>query len=145
MRHQAVSIGIVLSAGLSIAQAPATPDLHLRGDRFKPLTYDKLTPEQKTMAEHLLAGERGGMNGPFNVTLRSPEMGDLAQKLGAQLRFHSTLPNRLNEMAIIMTARFWNAQYAWSANHKDALAAGFSPAIIEAIATGKKPASMQPD
>jgi 4-carboxymuconolactone decarboxylase len=97
------------------------------------------------MVEHLLAGERGGMNGPFNVTLRSPEMGDLAQTLGAQLRFHSSLPNRLNEMAILMTARFWNAQYEWSAHKKSALTAGLNPSVIEAIATGKRPGSMPPD
>jgi 4-carboxymuconolactone decarboxylase len=145
MRLQAVCIAIALSAGLAISQAPATRDLHLRGDRFKPLTYDKLTPEQKTMAENLLSGERGGMNGPFNVTLRSPEMGDQAQKLGAQLRFHTSLPKKLNELAIIMTARFWTAQYEWSAHKRAALAAGLSPAIIDAIAAGKRPASMQPD
>jgi 4-carboxymuconolactone decarboxylase len=145
MRLQAVCIAIAFSAGLAIAQAPATPDLHLRGDRFKPLTYDKLTPEQKTMAEDLLSGERGGMNGPFNVTLRSPEMGDQAQKLGAQLRFHTSLPKRLNELAILMTARFWAAQYEWSAHRRAAIAAGLSPAVIDAIAAGKRPASMQPD
>ena len=145
MRLQAVCIALALSAGLVIAQAPATRDLHLRGDRFKPLTYDKLTPEQKTMAENLLSGERGGMNGPFNVTLRSPEMGDQAQKLGAQLRFHTSLPKKLNELAIIMTARFWTAQYEWSAHKRAALAAGLSPAIVDAIAVGKRPASMQPD
>jgi 4-carboxymuconolactone decarboxylase len=145
MRLQAVCIAIALSAGLAISQAPATRDLHLRGDRFKPLTYDKLTPEQKTMAENLLSGERGGMNGPFNVTLRSPEMGDQAQKLGAQLRFHTSLPKKLNELAIIMTARFWTAQYEWSAHKRAALAAGLSPTIVDAIAAGKRPASMQPD
>ena len=145
MRVHILYLGIAVLSGLALAQAPATRDLHLRGDRFQPLTYDKLTPEQKAMVEHLLAGERGGMNGPFNVTLRSPEMGDLAQKLGAQLRFHSSLPNRLNEMAILMTARFWNAQYEWSAHKKNALTAGLSPAIADAIATGKRPASMQPD
>ena len=145
MRLQAVCIALALSAGFAIAQAPATRDLHLRGDRFKPLTYDKLTPEQKTMAENLLSGERGGMNGPFNVTLRSPEMGDQAQKLGAQLRFHTSLPKKLNELAILMTARFWTAQYEWSAHKRAALAAGLSPTIIDAIAAGKRPASMQPD
>jgi 4-carboxymuconolactone decarboxylase len=145
MRAHVVYLGIAVLLGLAMAQAPATRDLRLRGDRFRPLTYDKLTPEQKTMVEHLFAGERGGMNGPFNVTLRSPEMGDLAQKLGAQLRFHSSLANRLNEMAILMTARFWNAQYEWSAHKKNALTAGLSPAVIEAIAAGKRPSSMQPD
>jgi 4-carboxymuconolactone decarboxylase len=145
MRICVVCLGIAVLSGLALAQSPAARDLHLRGDRFQPLTYDKLTAEQKAMVEHLLAGERGGMNGPFNVTLRSPEMGDLAQTLGAQLRFHSSLPNRLNEMAILMTARFWNAQYEWSAHKKSALTAGLNPSVIEAIATGKRPGSMPPD
>jgi 4-carboxymuconolactone decarboxylase len=145
MRICVVCLGIAVLSGLALAQSPAARDLHLRGDRFQPLTYDKLTAEQKAMVEHLLAGERGGTNGPFNVTLRSPEMGDLAQKLGAQLRFHSSLPNRLNEMAILMTARFWNAQYEWSAHKKNALTAGLNPSVIEAIATGKRPGSMHPD
>jgi len=95
MRFHIAYAGVVVLSSLAIAQAPTTPDLHLRGDRFKPLTYGKLTADQKTMVDHLLSGERGGMNGPFNVTLRSPEMGDMAQKLGAQLRFHSSLPKRL--------------------------------------------------
>jgi 4-carboxymuconolactone decarboxylase len=136
--------GLALS-GLAMAQDPANRDLHLRGDRFKPLTYDRLTPEQKALVEHLLSSERGSLNGPFNVMLRSPEMGDLAQKLGAQVRFHSSLPNRLNELAILMTARFWNAQYEWSAHRKYAEKAGLSPAVIDSIATGMRPASMKPD
>ena len=68
-----------------------------------------------------------------------------AQKLGAQLRFHSALPNRLNEFAILMTARFWNSQFEWYAHHKYALDAGLSPAVIDAVAAGKRPTSMQPD
>ena len=145
MRLQVISIGIALLAGLAAAQAPKPSDIHLRGDRFKPLTYDKMTPEQKTMLEHLLAGERGGANGPFNVTLRDPEMGDQAQKLGAQLRFHTSLPNRLNEFAILMTARFWNSQYEWAAHHRAALKVGLNPAVIDAVAAGKRPSAMQPD
>ncbi len=126
-------------------KAQQTPDLHLRGDRFKPLTYDKLTPDQKALVDGVLSGERGNLNGPFNVTLRSPMMGDKAQKLGAELRFHSSLPNRLVELAILITARHWNSQYEWSGHRKIALAAGLSPAVIEAIATGKRPGGMQPD
>src|ERR1700724_3160317 len=79
------------------AQAPSkparpTPDprsLVLVGDRFKPLKYDEMTPEQKTMIDHLLAGERGGANGPFNVLLRSPEVGDLGQQFGGAMRFRT--------------------------------------------------------
>jgi 4-carboxymuconolactone decarboxylase len=38
-----------------------------------------------------------------------------------------------------------NVQYEWSAHHKYALQAGLSPAVIDAVATGKRPSSMQPD
>jgi len=132
-------------AGIATAQTPTIPDLHLRGDRFKPLTYGELGPEQKVLVEHLLTGERGTLNGPFNVLLRSPEMGDLAQKLGAYIRFHTTVPIKLNEFAILITARALNVQYEWAAHHKNALKAGLSPEIIDAVATGKRPPSMQSD
>ena len=136
--------------GIAAAQAPNVqrPDprsLRLRGDRFKPLTYDEMTPAQKTMIEHLLSGPRGGANGPFNALLRSPEMGDLAQQFGAATRFKTSVPPRLNELAIIITARHWTSQYEWQAHHRAALQAGLSPAIADAIAQGRHPASMQKD
>lgn len=133
-----------ICAAIAAAQS-AAPDLKLQGNRFKPLTYQELTPEQKTMANHVLYGERGSMGGPFNTLLRSPEAGDLIQQFGAQMRFHSSLPKKLNEFAIIITARYWTAQFEWYAHHRAALQAGLSPAIIDAVATGKRPASMQPD
>jgi 4-carboxymuconolactone decarboxylase len=146
MRLQVLcSAAAVVLLSLAKAQAPVPHDLKLRGDRFKPLTYDQLTPEQKTLVEHLYAGERGGMNGPFNVTLRSPEMGDLLQKLGAQLRFHSSVPAKLRELAIIMTARAWTAQYEWYAHSRSALQAGISKATVDAIAAGKRPANLPAD
>lgn len=127
------------------AQAPVTPDLGLRGDRFAPLTYAQMTPEQKAMTDHVLAGERHNMGGPFNVLLRSPEMGDLAQRFGAELRFHSELPPKLRELAIITTARFWTVQFEWSAHRRAAQQAGLQPSVIEAIASGKRPAGLDPD
>ena len=136
--------------GIAAAQAPnaTRPDprsLRLRGDRFKPLSYDQMTPAQKTMIDHLLSGPRAGANGPFNVLLRSPEMGDLAQQFGASTRFKSSVPPKLNELAIIITARYWTSQYEWQAHHRAALQAGLSPAIADAIAQGKHPVVMQKD
>jgi 4-carboxymuconolactone decarboxylase len=145
MRLQFAIAAVIGLMSMANAQTPATRDLNLRGDRFKPLTYDQLTPEQKTMVEHLYAGERGGMNGPFNVLLRSPEMGDMAQKLGAQLRFHSTLTAKQRELAILVTARYWTAQYEWTAHRKLAMQAGISPATADAIAAGKTPPSLEPE
>jgi 4-carboxymuconolactone decarboxylase len=124
------------------AQAPNVRDVKLVGDRFRPLTYAEMTADQRSMIEHLLTGERGSTGGPFNVLLRSPRMGDVAQQLGAQVRYHSSLPPRINEMAILLTARHWTAQYEWYAHKRLALQAGLAPAIIDAIAQAKRPAAM---
>ena len=135
----------LLSLGIASAQKPTTKNLGLVGDRFKPLTYDEMTPEQKTMIDHLLAGERGNLGGPFNVLLRSPEAGDLAQQFGAAERFHAALPKTAAETVIIVTARFWGAQFEWSAHKRAALQAGVSPAVEDAIANGKRPDGMDAD
>lgn len=144
MRHVFLC-AIMCLAGVVMAETPTSPDLHLRGDRFKPLTYDEMTAEQKALVNRIQSGPRGGtLDGPFNVYLRSPEIGDAAQQLGAQVRYHSSIPRKLNEFAILITGRYWNAQYEWYAHKKYALEAGLNPAIIDALAAGKRP-PMQKD
>ena len=146
-----LSASFVALVGVASAQAPTAqpkPDptkIEFRGDRFKPLTWTEMSPAQRTMVEHLFAGPRAGANGPFNVLLRSPEMGDIAQQFGASMRFNKSMPPKLNEMAIIIVARYWTAQYEWYAHKRAALQAGLNPAIVEAIQTGKRPASMAKD
>jgi 4-carboxymuconolactone decarboxylase len=147
-------VGVGLGVGLShvTAQSPGPsappPDPNtvvLVGNRFAPLSYRTMTPAQKTMFEHLITGERRGASGPFNVLLRSPEMGDLAQEFGASMRYHSSIPSRLNELAIILTARHWTSHYEWYAHKRAALQAGLSPAIVDAVATGRRPTEMKAD
>jgi len=131
--------------GAAVAQTSAPPQLQLRGDRFKPLKWEEMTPEQKTMINNLISGERGTTTGPFNVLLRSPEMGDLAQKFGAEMRYHSSIPRKLNEFAILITARHWTAQYEWYAHRRDGLKYGLKEKVIDSLATGKRPAGMDAD
>jgi len=127
------------------APPPDPNSVRLVGDRFKPLTYREMTPAQKKMFEGVISGERRGAGGPFNVLLRSPEMGDLAQQFGASMRFHSSIPSKLNELAIIITARHWTSNYEWYAHKRAALAAGLNAAIVDAVAAGTRPTAMQPD
>jgi 4-carboxymuconolactone decarboxylase len=138
---------IVTGVTWLMAQAPAPNprDVRLIGDRFKPLTWDEMNPAQRTMIEHLLSGPRKGTGGPFNVLLRSPEMGDVVQEFGAKMRFGSSLPPKLNEMAIIIVGRHWTSHYEWYAHRTAAAQAGLSEPIIQAIAAGKRPASMDAD
>jgi 4-carboxymuconolactone decarboxylase len=147
MSRRILAAGVILLGllGGTIAIAQQTRVLNLRGDRFKPLTWDGLTAEQKTMVNDLLAGKRTSLDGPFNALLRSPEMGNLSQKLGEYLRFRTSVPRRLNEMAILLTARWWSAQFEWSAHKPLGLDAGLSAAVIDDIQAGRRPARMQPD
>ena len=146
----AITLGaaVIVSAQAPPKQAKQAPDPHslvLVGDRFQPLKYDEMTAGQKTMVDNLLAGERGGVRGPFNVLLRSPEVGDLAAEFGGAMRFRTSLPADVRETIIIMTGRFWMAQFEWNAHKAAALQNGVSPAIVEAIATGKRPTGMKPE
>jgi 4-carboxymuconolactone decarboxylase len=142
-------LGFLGPAANLAAQSAAVPaaelDPKLVGNRFAPLQWSQMTEAQKTMTRHVLDGPRTAMSGPFNVMLRSPAMGDLAQELGAQVRFSSSLAPPLRELAILMAARHWTSHYEWQAHKTAALAAGLDPAIVAAIAAGERPRSMQPN
>jgi 4-carboxymuconolactone decarboxylase len=77
--------------------------------------------------------------------LRSPELADRVQKLGEHLRFHSTLPARLNEFAILINARFWGSKYEWYAHRPLALKGGLAESIADDVANGRRPAGMKDD
>ena len=124
--------------------------------RFKLIPPEALTPEQKALADAIRAGPRaalknsaaskpGPLGGPFNVLLRSPGVGNIIQKLGEEIRFRSSLPSKLNEFAILITARQWTSQYEWFAHCRLALEAGLDPAIAQDIAHGRRPAKMDAD
>ena len=125
--------------------------------RFKILTQEEMTPAQRTLEQSIRSGPRasvagsaansnnGTLGSPFNVFLRSPELGEHLQQVGTYIRFKSTLGSKLNEFAILITARQWNAQYEWFAHHRLALQAGLDPAIAQAVSVGKKPDNMPAD
>ena len=127
------------------------------GDRFPVISPEQMNPEQKKLLEALLSGPRGGgdaspemvkrilTRGPFNAWMRSPELGDRLQKVGEYIRFKTSLPLRLNEFAILITARHWTSQYEWYAHHPLALKAGLDPQIIGDLAENKRPRNMKPD
>ena len=118
----------------------------MAGQRFPELMPETMTPEQKQVAEAIQAGPRGGgLRGPFNALLRSPELCDLVQRVGAYARFKSSIPAPLNELAICMTGRKWTAQYEFYAHRKLGIEAGLNPAILDAVANGRRPDGMSPD
>jgi 4-carboxymuconolactone decarboxylase len=125
--------------------------------RFALTPYTEMTPEQRAVADAIRSGPRASvgspaaapgatsLSSPFNVWNRRPELADRVQKVGEYIRFRSSLPPRLNEFAILITARHWNSQYEWFAHHRLAMAGGLDPAVAEDLRHGRVPASMKPD
>jgi 4-carboxymuconolactone decarboxylase len=125
--------------------------------RFPLLNDSQMTPAQRELAHNIRSGPRASVAGsaanasasslgsPFNVFLRSPELGEHLQRTGSYIRFKSVLGPKLTELAILVTARHWTAQYEWHAHHRLALQAGLSPEIAQAIAQGQQPTGMSQD
>ena len=139
------------------SSAPIRTSTQADDRRFAMILIADLTPAQRAVVDDIREGARAGVGaeslksaaapvgGPFNVWLRNADLADHLQKLGGHVRFKSSLPARLNELAILVTARHWSAQYEWFAHHKLALAAGLDPRVAEDIALGRRPANMQAD
>jgi 4-carboxymuconolactone decarboxylase len=146
-----------LILALSLAVMSLSTQAQESERRFKVLSTEEMTPAQRELANNIRSGPRAAVAGsaanaaggtvgsPFNVYLRSPELGDALQKTGTYIRFKSTLGQRLTELAILVTARHWSAQYEWFAHHRLALQAGLNPQIADDIAQGRRPSQMQPD
>lgn len=107
--------------------------------RLAPLELEDMTPEQRAVADEIMAGPRGGLRGPFLPWLRSPELANHGQRLGAYARYGTSLPRNLSELAIIITGKHWTAQYEFFAHARLALEAGVAEEVVEAIRTGGVP------
>ena len=114
-------------------------------ERFPELKREQMSPAQQKAAEAIAAGPRGGLRGPFNAWLRSPEFADRAQRVGEYIRYNSMVPKKLNEFAILITARHWNAKYEWYAHYPLAIQAGLKPQIASDLAQGRRPRGMGED
>ena len=112
--------------------------------RMPPIPETEWTEaQQRAVAE--FREVRGELSGPWHAILRSPDMLNPARSLSDYLRFNSSLPPRLSEFVILITAREWSAQYEWYAHHPLAMRGGLGPEIAQAVAEGRRPDGMSAD
>ena len=137
-----MAVGLLFAAFPAWAAGASPP---AKAPRFAPLTYDQLNAYQKPLGEQILKVSSVGLGGPYNPLLRSPVLGQRMFDLLYYLRWNSSLPLRLNEMAILVTGRLWRSQVEWYAHAPLAIKAGLSPEIVADLKAQKRPASMKAD
>lgn len=130
-------------AGLIIAAM--TTSSAFAADRFPPIPPEKMTPEQKAVADAIVSGPRGVIQGPFNAWLRAPELADRYQKVGEYLRYKTSLPPRLSEFAILITASEWLSEYEWYIHAPLAAKGGLPDHVLADLGAGRRPAKMAAD
>jgi len=115
------------------------------GPRFSKFEMADLNEQQKRVAERIMKVSSAGLGGPYSILLRSPVLAERYLGMTDYLRFETSLPHRLNELAILIEARLWDAQYEWWAHYPIAMRAGVSPEVAEAIRNGLRPIGMKED
>jgi 4-carboxymuconolactone decarboxylase len=113
--------------------------------RFPRLSIDQVSDEQRPLAEQILKVSSIGLGGPYSPLLRSPVLGQRMFDLLHYLRWNTSLPLRLNELAILIIGRLWSSQVEWFAHGPLALKAGLRPEILADLKANRRPAGMQED
>ena len=112
--------------------------------RIPSITREELGPEDCTYFDEIVAS-RGGLRGPYGVLMHSPKLAARVAATGAYVRFESSVPKALQEVAILATTREIRSQYAFTAHARLAREAGVSEATIGAIAQGTAPGGISGD
>jgi len=121
--------------------APATG----KEPRFPQLTMDQLSAAQKPLGEQIMKISSVGIGGPYNPLMRSPVLGQRLFDLFHYLRWETSVPTKLNELAILIIGRQWRSQVEWFAHAPLAAKAGLNPDIIAELKTGNRPSNMAED
>src|ERR1700760_3985521 len=113
--------------------------------RFPQLTMDQLNEAQKPLGEQIMKVSSVGLGGPYNPLLRSPVLGQRLYDLLHYLRWETSVPLKLNELAILIVGRQWRSQVEWFAHVPIAIKAGLPAEIIAELKAGKRPSDMPPE
>src|SRR3984957_14386111 len=113
--------------------------------RFAPLKADELSPAQKAWAEMIAPPPRNAKvtSPPYSAYVRNPDLATHLSALSDYLRWNTSLPPRLSELAILITARQWTAQYEWFRHYPLALKGGLDQKVAADVAAGKRPDNMR--
>ena len=112
-----------------------------------PVVSRDMVPEQFRESFDELTASTGGTidAGPGSITINSPEMSRRRGHLTSYLRFETSFPKRIQELAILTTARAMDCQYVWNAHAPAARKEGVADAIVDALRDRRPLPDLAPD
>jgi len=124
----------------------------LSAPRLEPLGPASLDENQRRLYDAVLDSPRGQgparrivlrddetLAGPFDAWLRTPELGIHLERVGMALRTDTVLPDAAREIAVLVVAQAWGADFEWWVHGLVARRHGVSDATIDAIGHGQRP------
>ncbi|HEU0167101.1 MAG TPA: carboxymuconolactone decarboxylase family protein [Chloroflexota bacterium] len=100
------------------------------------LTKDQLPPGSDGEVIDYLVQTRGFVSPGFGAILNNPNTAHRIAQLGTYIRFESTLPSDVREITAMTSAREMGGTYEQSLHARDAVAAGVSQAVVDAVNAG---------
>ena len=114
--------------------------------RLPHATRDLVPEQQRAVFDELIEGSGSvPANGPGSIMIHVPEANKRASALNQYLRQESSLPKKIQELAMLVTAREMDCQYVWNAHAASAKAAGLDPEIVDAIREETELPGLAPD
>src|SRR3954470_539748 len=106
---------------------------------------ESMDPAQRAVYDRIVSGPRGKIQGPLRAVLHNAELADKWQALGALLRYGTSLPPRLSEIAILVTGRACNSPFEWYAHRIEGEKAGIEAPFLDALLAQAEPPVMSED
>lgn len=141
----ATCVSIAAAATGWAAATLFSPAVTGKEPRFPQLTLEQLNEQQRPLGEKIMKISSVGLAGPYNPMIRSPVMAQRMYDLLDYLRWHTSVPTRLNEFAILIQGRLWRSQVEWYAHYPLAIKAGLSEQVAADLKANKRPDGMKPD
>ena len=113
--------------------------------RFRTLSPEQWTPEQRRVAEALAQAARAAaVRGPYVPLIHSPELADRMRHLGDFIRFEGVLPPRLRRSSSSPWRGTGRSSSCSRSIAQMSAELGIDRAIVDAIAQGRRPAELTP-
>jgi 4-carboxymuconolactone decarboxylase len=109
-------------------------------ERIRSVGRDEATPEQRRVGDIIFGSRNEDYGGPSAILLHIPELAERFEHLRNYLVREQKLPTPMVNLAALIAARHWSAQYAWWKRVDLCLASGIPAEVIDAVRERRRPA-----